>query len=431
MNIFKFSLSSLLVFLSLFFYTTTNAVTVTEAKPNIKPSQGVLVASVNIQNAKIVSQDGNNIKISFDIKNGEGLQAGVKYGVKLFTDDKNQSLVDEKVYDESLTLSENSSITREVTYEAPNFLNGNFTILLQAKNESNFPFGSYIVGKIKLVATDKWLEILPESCFLQIPEAKDSKRFTLMQNVELDPSQSLVLNCSAVNKTDSIISATPSFETRYSGSFGEIANQSGGSTEVINFSKNEKKNLAIILPKGDVAKLYSVKFSLTDGIKSSNTISLGYSIKGANATIQKVSLDKDYYKAGEKAELSLIWFGGSFKDNSLKVTVQTSITNKNNRLCASEDTQVVTKDVDPISKIYIPIKNTCENPNVVISISDSDGNVLDQKEFGFKTSKIDNIYSTKDTNNKQIYIIIALLLLVVAISILVNRKRKINNIKMQ
>lgn len=57
------------------------------------------VATVNIYDAKIVSQDNNRIKISFDLSNREYVQPDVKYLVQLIREDKdaNQLIIDEFV----------------------------------------------------------------------------------------------------------------------------------------------------------------------------------------------------------------------------------------------------------------------------------------------------------------------------------------------
>ncbi len=56
----------------------------------------VVLATVNIQNAKIVSQKDNTFNISFSLSNREGVQSGVKYGIELIKD--NKYVVDEKIF---------------------------------------------------------------------------------------------------------------------------------------------------------------------------------------------------------------------------------------------------------------------------------------------------------------------------------------------
>lgn len=431
MNIFKFSLSSFIIILCVFFSQFVSAATEKVSQPVVNKAPGVLVASVNIKNAKIVFQDGKSFKISFTLTNGEGIQTGVKYGVKLFTDDKNQSLVDEKVYDETLSLNENSSVSREFTYTPPAILNGNFVILLESKNESNFPFASYVVGKIKLTSSIKWVQLEPDTCYTQISGDKINKHYSTFELPEISSDQSLNINCVAINNSDDAISVTPTFDTRYSGSFGQYAPQSDVAQNLISFKKGEKKNISIEVPKGDMPKPYSVKLSLTDGEKSSNAISFGYIIKGISATIQKASLDKDYYKTGESAELSLVWFSaGLFNNKPPKIIVDTTIENSRGWQCADANRQTISKDPSkPVDKIILAIKNTCDDPHVKISLTGQDGKVLDQKEFAFKTSK-PRTNETGTVNKKYLAVSIAVLIIIAGFGIYTSRKKKINNVNM-
>lgn len=93
------------------------------------PTEAILLATVNIESPKIISQERDIIKISFNLSNREGLQTGVKYGVKLLKEVKNgdkviKYVVNEKIYDESLTLNPNTKTPVEITYEAPTYLSG-------------------------------------------------------------------------------------------------------------------------------------------------------------------------------------------------------------------------------------------------------------------------------------------------------------------
>ena len=99
------------------------------------PIEVITVATVNIYDAKIISQEGNRIKIGFDLDNREGVQPGIKYSVELIRtesegDDETQTVVDEKVYDEKVSLGENETVHREIEYTAPSYLSGDFTVYL-------------------------------------------------------------------------------------------------------------------------------------------------------------------------------------------------------------------------------------------------------------------------------------------------------------
>lgn len=424
MNLYKSSFAGLFVFLSLFFYTISSAAT--EVKDELPKAQGALVASVDIKNAKIVFQDGKTFKISFTIANGEGLQTGVKYGIKLFSDSKNPYLADEKVYDESLTLHPNNSVSREIIYTPPTGLDGNFVIMLDSKNESGFPFGNFVVSKIKLTASTKGVQILPGSCSVQVIGEKDAKQYSITKTVEINQDQSLSLTCNAVNNSAESLTVSPLFDNRYSSSYGEYAPQTTEANETIVFEKGQKKTFSITLPKGDMAKLYNLKASLSDGTNVSNEVSVNYVIRGLSATIQQMSLDKDYYRTNDTAELSLIWFGSGM--NGSNVSLNTSITNKKGRQCIESNTQTITKDIsNPINKISFQVKTTCEDPFVKLVLSDDKGNVLDQKEFLFKTIKIPKNYGTA-INRQYLIPMVVLLVVVAAVGIYLKRRKKINNV---
>ncbi len=428
MNLYKSSFAGFFVFFSLFFYTVSSAAP--EVKSELPKAQGVLVASVDINNAKIVFQDGKTFKISFKIANGQGLQTGVKYGIKLFSDEKNPYLADEKVYDEALTLHPESSVSREIVYTPPSGLNGNFVILLDSKNESGFPFANVVVGKIKLTASTKGIQILPESCYVQILGDKDTK-YLITKTVEINSDQTLSLTCTAINNSMESLTVSPFFDTRYSSSYGEPAPQTTEENEAIIFEKSQKKTFSVTLPKGDISKPYNLKLSLSDGVNFSNNVSLNYIIKGLSATIQQISLDKDYYRTGETAELSLIWFGsGMTAGMASNVSLTTSITNKKGRQCIEENTETISRDISsPINKISYPVKTTCEDPLVKVVLSDPSGKVLDQKEFKFKTAKVPKSY-TPTLDRKFIILGVIVLVIVASFGIYMNRRKKINSVNM-
>ena len=91
-----------------------------QLKDTITAAKAVTIATVNIQNAKIISQEGNTLRIAFDLTNREGIQTGVRYAVQLIASTtKGQFLADEKVYPGTLTLAEHSSAHQDITYTAP------------------------------------------------------------------------------------------------------------------------------------------------------------------------------------------------------------------------------------------------------------------------------------------------------------------------
>ena len=93
------------------------------------------IATVNIQDTKIISQDKNVVHIYFKLTNREGVQTGLKYGVSLVSEIKGkQVVVDEKVYDESFSLLANDSVVKNIEYVAPKVLDTESATGTQKKN---------------------------------------------------------------------------------------------------------------------------------------------------------------------------------------------------------------------------------------------------------------------------------------------------------
>jgi hypothetical protein len=155
MKIYKLSIFALIILL------TTLTITLAQEQPQ----KAVLVSTVNIQDTKIKEQVNNIFQISFNISNKQGLQSGVKYGVQLVSGDNNQTVVDEKIYDEVLTVAPNTTINKSIVYSAPENISGNYRLLVIVTNSSGFPFGVTSAGKVTLSASSKAVYISPESCF--------------------------------------------------------------------------------------------------------------------------------------------------------------------------------------------------------------------------------------------------------------------------
>jgi len=415
-KIFKFSIGTLFVISFAFLSHNTYA------------ADFIIVAETDIQDAGIISQENNVIKIGFDINNRSGLQTGVKYGVKLIkeTEEGSQFVVDEKMYDESLTLPENSSTHREITYEAPNNLSGEYTILLIGENESGLLLSILRIGTIDLIASVKGLEILPESCFLKVVGEESNKTYNLIQGVDIAQNEDLELTCTALSSSHDETEVLPNYETRHRTSFGEIKEHAGGDFDPITFNRGEEQIFSVILPKATSPQAYNVNFNLKNDKFESNTVSIHYVLAGISATIQNLSIDKDSYQKDEIANLVFFWSSraDTFPGNRLgskdtKEVIHSSIIIKNSlgADCILPVNQVL--DEGPKVEVSIPITSNCSNPKVTLTLSDEQGNILDQKEF-----KIETTSKPKDVNTTTMIIVIAILLVLVLIGIFLKRKKK-------
>lgn len=435
MNSLKHFIFSLTILCAVFFYNQVSSASEPTPETKTQSNGSVLVATVSITNTKIDLQNGNIFNISFDLNNREILQTGVKYGVKLIPkNSKDQTAIDEKVYDESLTLYENSTIKKEIVYTAPSQLSGNYELFIVSNNESGLPLARTRLGEVKLVASSDGIFISPESCYLQVVGEKNGPHYKLTEGVDISSSESLALTCVATNSANTTVSVTPLFETRYDSPYGSIAPEIGGDNSAIVFTKGEKKNFSIVLPKGDLAKFYNVRLNLVAGDSVSNTIFANYTIQGISATIQQLSLDKDYYTSGDKGELSLIWFmsgtnsirGGKLIGEDSSISLEVSVIGSNGRECIDPIKQPLVRDLENTPKTTLPIaiKMTCNNPQVKATIiADKDGRVLDQKELTFKSNEINKTKKPLPINTTTAIIILVIIIAIIALGVYMKKKK--------
>ncbi|MES2930865.1 MAG: hypothetical protein V4665_03735 [Patescibacteria group bacterium] len=418
-NLFIFSILGLFCFSFTFFSHTAFAAT---ASP---------IATVNIQDAQIVSQNGNDLTVSFTLSNREGMQTGVKYGIQLVSETKAQrSIVDEKVYDESLTLNENSSFKKEITYTTPSYLNGDYSLFVTSRNASGFPFGVAFAGKITFSSSVKSFDIVEDSCYLKVEGEKSNTRYGLLEGVDISQEETLRLTCSTMNNSPSALSLSPSFETRYRSSYGEIVPVAGGDTMPIAFKALKKENFSILLPKATAPQLYDLKVLLANGQTFSNAVTIRYFIRGTSATIQNLTLDKDYYTAGETASLSLVWTqsGNTFLRNSTTaftkppvVFLTTTISDSKDNACVDPAKQTLVRNPAQSKTIVtIPVTAPCRDPHINLVVADESGTILDQKEFSFTTK--DEPMEPQSSHNARLWLIVGVVFLTIIIFIYMKKR---------
>lgn len=396
-----FSALACSVFISVFLIGISPAsAQTTTASQTPAPIPGtVVIATVNIQDAKIVSQEGNTFQLSFSLSNREIRQTGVKYGVQLVSQTKTSSVVvDEKVYPDVLTLEEHSSISKDVTYVAPQNLSGSYMLLIVSKNESGLPYGIAFVSNVTLVATGKGVVIDTGSCFLTVPGEKGSPHYNLTQGVDILANEHLALSCSVTNQTTSAVTLTPSFETRYRSVYGQVVPATGGDTSPVTLAAGEKKTVLVNLPRTTDPQAYDVIMTLASGTLSSNAAVSHYVVRGASATIQNLSLDKDRYRSGDAAQVEFVWapsaddFAGARYGTTTPATFSARMTlvDGAGAACAAPAQQTLGQDM----KVAVPLALTkeCTDPKVTLTITDGTGTVLAERTLALISSKPAGIF---------------------------------------
>lgn len=421
MKLFKISSIGLFVLFSFILATGVSAVGTTKST-----SKAIVIAQVNVGDAKIVSQKGNVLNISFNITNRDGVQSGVRYGVKLIQKTtKSQILVDEYIYPEVLSIGANSTIEKNITYTAPANLDGAYTALVLVKNYSGLPLGTGFLGEIKLVSSVDTVKILPETCSTSTSADKNVSSTPINRGISVSPKENILLTCTVINNSKESVSSVPLYETHYRSLYGDIAEHQGGDSTPILFKAGEKKSVSLTLPKATIPQFYSVKVSFKSGKVYSNSVVVNYSLSGLSATIQNFSLDKNSYKINETANISFFWTASSNVKESLSaIALEAKITDKRQKECIVPVNQLLANT--GLVKIPVSIIRDCDSPQVSIALKDASGNILDQKQLSFEsTEKLPAKFADKNG------IIIAIIGILVVAGIVIyfrNLKKKSNEI---
>ncbi len=133
-------------------------------------SRSAVVATVNMTDVISVEKESGIFDISFHLTNGVGVQPSVRYAVYLMRTNKDgtQTRMDSMVYPETFYLEENSSFFRTITYVAPSYLSGVYSLALESRTENGLPLAFAQVGNITLKGNGQYVEVVADTCFLAV-----------------------------------------------------------------------------------------------------------------------------------------------------------------------------------------------------------------------------------------------------------------------
>ena len=389
--------------LSILFYNIAFAQTDT-TKPS---SIGTVIATVNLYNAKIITQKERDFVISFDISNRVGVQPQVKYAVRLTQIlSKNEFPVDQKVYDETLSLGENTTITRTVNYSIPQALpSGTYKLWIDSKNENGLMLGVAFVGEVNITENvENTVEIVPDSCSI----ITSTGNYPIDQGIVVGPTDILTAKCKVMSTLSSDTIFISNFITKSHTIFGDAVSTTGSSTKSITIKKGTN-DITLTLPSALRPQNYNLTFSLSseNGKTISNAISFNYVLSGGQTgTIQNVVFDKTFYKEGDIANIQIF----STQTDASIITVVVS--NSSGANCSATSTKQISNF--SIINLLIPITKDCTNSKANITLS-ADGNILDSKDFQITTVASTTTFSVIQqisTTNKIIAIVIVGLVLI-------------------
>lgn len=365
-------------------------------------SKMILVADLNIFDAKIVAQKENNIDISFALKNKTFVQPDIRYGVKLTEkiDGIHNQLVDQKIYDDVLALDINQSVDKKISYQAPSYLKGKYQLWVLATNSSSLTLGLAAAGDIELNGTNQYLNIKPETCYLMIENEADEKKYAIDEGVAIKIDENLLGYCKVENQTDLNLEFVPKINLFYRTTAGEEIVATQNSLENIAIGPKEEMDIkfAISKPVDGQPQAYDAKLILDEENKKvmSNGVVFHYVLAGSSATLQNVVLDKSQYEAGDKAKINIFWADSAddFANSRLGkgtqlngLSLKLMIKDQNGQDCVKEYLQGISDPNSPEIVVELPITKQCIKPKVETTILSETNDLLAKKIDDFKIEK--------------------------------------------
>ncbi len=362
---------------------------------NASQPQRVTVATVNAQDLVVSGQEQYSLQLEFNISNREGVQPSIIYAVNLYElgDDKevfstSLNRVDQHVYgDDVVSLGEHDSLHKRITYDAPQYLSGDYALELEVRNPDGLILSIVrLRDAISLDGAKGDIHFDTNSCYLTVGD--ETTQYTPQQGVDVAVGEVLTAHCSVESSlaADSVV--TPQLVTYYRTTFGtELATEKLASRTIV---AGASERLTVAIPLQTDPQAYDVVLSLVDetGAQVSTEVIFHYVIQGASATIQNLTLDKDRYESGEIAYSTVFWTGSVDDFPGARgtatsigdVVIQSELADGNGVACALPG-EVSAGTGGGSNTLAQTITTACVDPSVTVRIIDSEGTILAERIY--------------------------------------------------
>lgn len=386
----------------------------TDEKERVNSGEIRVVATINAGNINIDDKGENNFEVSFDVINNGIIQPGVKFAVNLVQKkNEEEKIVDRKMYDEVLSIGNGEIIHKTLSYQAPDYLNGEYFLFIEAQNNSDLRLVYLQVGKINLSNKESIIEVEDDYCGVFLGEKKLENKD--ISNLPENQIQKASLKCLVGNisqeKIDIFLKAD-----FYEKSYFKNASETRKSEE-ISLASEEKRELEISLTelKDIKSPLVAVSIFSKNGRQIAESMYLSLYNMSKAPLFYNVRLDKDYYLKGETAKMTvdmrLAYSEGSY--------ISYGIFEEKGASCIKNKEMNADIKSTGSTEIQEKIVRNCFNPEMTVFVKDKSGNILDEEKYSVE-SKSQEAKDAKErasmSPNKlkiiQLSIIISLILIV-------------------
>lgn len=362
-------------------------ISVSEGEKTEMVSQAVAVATVDIHDAKIIAQTGQDITVLFNLHNTIGVQSGVVYGVELYSRGVyGNRLIDVvRINDDPITLGEDETLPVAVTYSAPTFLTGKFEVWVSAKTESGLPLSISQVGTVLLEGSGDYVEVT--DCQVKVA----GKNYLPAQGVDISRDETMSVTCLATNNSATTKKVSPVFVTYSRSVYGSLVPASTPSPQYVALHSGAEQKITFVVPTAQEPQAYEVVLQMVDeeGVVVSPKVIFHYVIQGESATVQNIVFDKAHYGPGDNATMQIAWSlaadsftgarGAGTDLGALSMSVV--LADGKGEFCSSPAT-VSLDQASLISRVTVPVTRVCTDPQAVVDIVTAEGNRLAGQSYG-------------------------------------------------
>jgi hypothetical protein len=346
--------------------------------------RGILVATVNTSDVAIKEQNGNQMKIGFSLFNRENAQSDIVYAVDLTTTEKEQNLIDQKIYfDQKVSLGKGETVSREVEYNAPTGISGKYKVFINVENNDGIILSRSLAGEVILSASSQALLIDTSSC--RIKNEKNGEEKNASDSISGSADDGYIGKCLVKNDSTESISTVLKLEVRRKSAFGEILYEN---SQNFNFSPKSEKNVSFTLPKlkNNQATYLELSFRDEKGETVSNIFSSLIRNEKTQLSLINVRLDKDGYAIGDLAKIFINI--RQVPGDAGFYLLEYNFSDLNDVSCI--DPEKISKslsgaEVGNTIEISQAISKNCLNPKLNVLIKDKSGSVVDSQNYSFET----------------------------------------------
>jgi hypothetical protein len=381
------------------------------------------IADIGLYDAEIIEQSKEKLKIYFEIKNNDSkTHSDLVYAVELIEKIDGPIGISraKKIYKEKINLVENQKIEKEIEFEIPPYLSGDFEVSISLADINGLILAINSANKVSLESQSSFVEIKMQKCYLTVEGESEDQKYSMMEGMAVDKNENLIVNCEVENHFSETKELIPRLGFYKRSLYGDKIDLELNINEKFIFGPSETKLIQFTLDKPDKPQAYSASLDLVENKNVvSNQVEVHFVVSGPSATIQSISLDKNYYKKGDKLGLNLL-FSGPADNFSNSRTEKTKLNDIFTEIFIvnSDNNQECVFIKDTVSSNYpiaeysdLETLNDCYNPQVTVVLRDEKDNILAERTVKVESQiknleKEENIAFEKQEEDKKLVLIL-------------------------